>query len=73
MAANKHHRAIAGHVKQMQQHLRNANESASQIEQILSAMRQEGQEQQPDQQPQQTPPMPGQTNGGVSPMGGMAR
>jgi hypothetical protein len=59
--ASKHHKAIAGHVKNMRQHAAAINDSADKIEQVLAALRggDQGEEQQ-------------QAPSGVSPLGGQA-
>jgi hypothetical protein len=64
--ADKHHRAISGHVRNLRQHIKNANDSADKIEQLLSAMK--DQQMSDQQQPQQMGP----TSAGVSPLGGQA-
>lgn len=65
----KSHRALHGHIKQMRQHLQNANDTADKIEQVLSAMQGQGQ----DQQPQPPAASPGSApSSGVSPLGGQA-
>lgn len=64
----KSHRALHGHVKALRQHIQNANDTADKIEQVLSAMR--GQDQ--DQQTQPPAASPGSAPSGVSPLGGQA-